>query len=163
MALTPFVRLAPLALAVVALGACKPEPAPVAVTPEPPPMVEAPTSTAPVETTYVFQCEDLTVSATYGEGDAPANLVIGDRTLSLNHAESASGARYADDAGNEFWIKGTSEGMLTLAGEKQRNCTIAADAATPAIDPASPLETTPPSTDSPEPTEAGEPSTPPAG
>ncbi len=39
-------------------------------------------------------------------------------------AVSASGARYADDAGNEFWTKGDS-GTLLLAGEEQRKCSLA--------------------------------------
>lgn len=156
------IRLAPLALVLLSLAACKPEPeaAPV-VAPEPAPVVEAPTS-APLPMDHVFQCEDLTVTATYGDVDGPAGLVIGDRMLSLNRTDAPSGLEFSDGAGNNFVLQGDSGATLMLAGEKQRTCTIAADAATPAIDPSLPPGTVPP-TDSTEPTEAGEPSTPPAG
>ena len=34
----------------------------------------------------------------------------------------ASGAEYADGAGNEFWTKGTDVAMLMLAGEAPQSC-----------------------------------------
>lgn len=71
-----------------------------------------------------WQCGDTRIGATF-EGAADGQTValgIDGRRLSLPIARSASGARYADDAGNEFWTKGAS-GTLSLAGEDQRDCT----------------------------------------
>ena len=44
------------------------------------------------------------------------------RTLVLPQAMSASGARYADGHGNEFWGKGLKDATFTLAGEPARTC-----------------------------------------
>jgi putative lipoprotein len=48
--------------------------------------------------------------------------------LALPIATSASGARYADGRGDEFWTKGAT-GHLTIAGEPVRDCVQAAQAA----------------------------------
>jgi membrane-bound inhibitor of C-type lysozyme len=42
--------------------------------------------------------------------------------LTLTLVPAASGAKYADGEGNEFWTKGLDEGLLTLAGEAMRIC-----------------------------------------
>jgi len=50
-------------------------------------------------------------------------------TLSLPLAQSASGARYADHRGNEFWTKGDT-GTLTREGGRKVDC-VRADAKVP--------------------------------
>lgn len=124
-------RLATLALVACTLAACQ-KPAPDAAPPPPPapapPPPAPPTAPAPASTasaplnTIAYQCGDKTISIAFGEGDAPAVLTFDGKTLTLPHAISASGARYADDQGNELWTKGMTDGMLTLAGEAQRTC-----------------------------------------
>ena len=41
--------------------------------------------------------------------------------LTLPQVESASGARYADSQGNEFWSKGEAATFI-LAGQEKRDC-----------------------------------------
>jgi len=69
-----------------------------------------------------WQCGDLRVGATFDNVAQRVTLSYSGRTRSLPQAASASGARYADDIGNEFWTKGDS-GTLTLDGEKHE-CTL---------------------------------------
>lgn len=125
--------LATLALAACTLAACQ-KTAPDAAPPPPPAPATAPTPPAAppapapapaasaVLNTIAYACGDKTISIAFGEGDAPAVLTFDGKTLTLPHAISASGARYADDQGNELWTKGMTDGMLTLAGEAQRTC-----------------------------------------
>lgn len=68
-----------------------------------------------------WQCGDLRVGAAFDNVARRVTLTYSGRSRSLPLAVSASGARYADDAGNEFWTKGDS-GTLTLDGEKHE-CT----------------------------------------
>jgi membrane-bound inhibitor of C-type lysozyme len=68
-----------------------------------------------------YRCGELTVSAIF-RGQERATIAIGDRKLELGLVPAASGAKYADSAGNEFWTKGPDEAMLTLSGEATRNC-----------------------------------------
>jgi membrane-bound inhibitor of C-type lysozyme len=68
-----------------------------------------------------YQCGELVVSAEF-RGNDRAMLAIGDRKLDLELVPAASGAKYADGQGNEFWAKGLDEAMLTLAGEATRSC-----------------------------------------
>lgn len=68
-----------------------------------------------------YQCAELTVSAIF-RGQDRATIAIGDRKLELEHVPAASGAKYADGAGNEFWSKGRDEAMLTLAGSPPVAC-----------------------------------------
>ncbi|WP_162435183.1 MliC family protein [Pseudoxanthomonas koreensis] len=49
--------------------------------------------------------------------------------LVLQQAAAASGARYADSNGNEFWTKGPG-GTLTLSGTPARECTEVVNPAT---------------------------------
>ena len=88
-------RVAILVLGATCLPACKPEDA-----------VPAKAAAAPRAQSdphiYRFQCQELSVAATYST-DGTAHVLVGDRTLKLRQAISASGARYRDDAGNEFW------------------------------------------------------------
>ncbi len=73
-----------------------------------------------------YQCGDLTVSAVFRGSDRVV-LVMGNEKLNLLLVLAASGAKYADGAGNEFRTKGMDEAMLTLAGEAPRSCTAQAD------------------------------------
>lgn len=137
---TPRLAL-PLALAVaLSAAACQPEGAP-----EVPAETEAPAPTAPTpdtaepgtpappvldtETTNTFhwQCNEVGVASTYTDDAERVTLAFSGRELELPIAVSASGARYADAAGNEFWTKGDS-GTLALAAEAgsetaKRECT----------------------------------------
>src|SRR5699024_6524121 len=70
-----------------------------------------------------FQCNELAVGATYDDDGETVRLSYSGQRLELPIAVSASGARYADEAGNEFWGKGMDEATLTLAGEARRQCT----------------------------------------
>ncbi|MBU8978225.1 YbaY family lipoprotein [Lysobacter sp. MMG2] len=68
-----------------------------------------------------WQCGDLRVGATFDNAAKRVTLSHGGRSTSLPLAMSGSGARYADEKGNEFWTKGDS-GTLTLDGQKHE-CT----------------------------------------
>ena len=112
------------------LAACQPDPSakPVAAVPPPTDASDAAAPTAPdipkkdgQTTTYRYQCGELDVTANFrGEGDA--EFVFNGRVLKLPHVPAASGARYADAQGNEFWSKGEAEARLTLQGQPPRTC-----------------------------------------
>jgi uncharacterized membrane protein len=51
-----------------------------------------------------------------------AEVTVGGHILVLAREPSASGVKYADLAGNEFWSKGESEANLTLAGASPLQC-----------------------------------------
>lgn len=68
-----------------------------------------------------YRCGELTVSAIF-RGQDRATIAIGDRKLELEQVPAASGAKYADGAGNEFWSKGLDEALLTLAGSPPVAC-----------------------------------------
>jgi membrane-bound inhibitor of C-type lysozyme len=122
-------RTSPLILSLAmatGLAACQPAqqadstaPGTAAATGEAPPPAAAPTSD---ERVYAFRCGDLAVQATY-RGQDSATVVVGDRTFVMAAEIAASGAKYADEQGNVFWTKGTTEGTLTLKGEPDRACT----------------------------------------
>jgi putative lipoprotein len=83
--------------------------------PHPPPDHGSPS------TSVMWQCGELRLEArSHGDGVA---LHMPDRTLTLSIAESASGARYVDGAGNEFWSK-AQEARLTLAGGRATRCVV---------------------------------------
>lgn len=112
------------------MAACQPETSTSktpAATPDDPTAVTAPTEPAIPDkqgqtTTYRYRCGELDVTANFhGEGDA--DISFNGRSLRLPHVVAASGARYADAAGNEFWSKGEAEAQLTLQGEPPRACT----------------------------------------
>lgn len=69
-----------------------------------------------------YQCGEHQVGAVFTEQER-ADLTIGGRKVSLVSVPAASGAKYADGQGNEFWTKGLDQGLLTLAGEEARSCT----------------------------------------
>jgi len=71
---------------------------------------------------FSYQCGEHEVGAVFTEQER-ADLTIGERKLTLASVPAASGAKYADAQGNEFWTKGLDQGLLTLAGEEARSCT----------------------------------------
>lgn len=73
-----------------------------------------------------WQCGDERISARFDNAAHNVTLHISGQSLTLPHAVSASGARYADAQGNEFWNKGR-EATLTLAGKPQVDCGQVAD------------------------------------
>lgn len=68
-----------------------------------------------------WQCGPLRVDARFNESNNTVGLALSGRTLQLPLAISGSGARYADEHGNEFWDKGTRASLI-LAGERQPDC-----------------------------------------
>lgn len=80
----------------------------------------APAAAAGTTQVSYWQCGDLRISADFNPPER-AVLSFSGRSLTIPLAVAASGARYADDKGNEFWSKGPS-GTLTLAGEDKREC-----------------------------------------
>ena len=69
----------------------------------------------------LYQCGDLKVYAEF-YGDGRATLAFDYRMLTLQQVPAASGAKYTDAAGNEFWTKDGAR--LTLAGQPIRRCTL---------------------------------------
>ncbi|HVJ37663.1 MAG TPA: MliC family protein [Stenotrophomonas sp.] len=109
---------AALALIVLGLSACaKPaDPIPEAPVED---AAEMPAGTASVTASYT--CEGKPVVATFDNGARSVSLQLDTGRLVLPQAESGSGARYADKAGNEFW-EHQGEATLTLAGGKPQKC-----------------------------------------
>jgi putative lipoprotein len=109
------------AFAALLLGACAADTqAPV------PDLARAPTGpTQPAGVsadTFHWQCGELGLASHYlGHADL-IELAFSGRTVVLPVAITASGARFADDQGNEFWTHGDT-GSLALPGEPVRECT----------------------------------------
>lgn len=123
-AATPRLAL-PLSLAIALFAvACQPEagrdaPAPAAPAPAtvgPTAATPAPADATATAAIFHWQCGEVGVASTYSDDAQHVTLAFSGRELELPIAVSASGARYADTAGNEFWTKGDS-GTLTLAAE----------------------------------------------
>lgn len=114
-----FVAALPLLLAT----ACRPAPpdAPVDAATPAPAAVETP-SPIPDTATANFRCGDLLVGAVFDNDAGDVTLSINTRRTRLPQAVAASGARYADDQGNEFWNKG-DEATLTVDGASHA-CTV---------------------------------------
>lgn len=116
-------RLCTAVLALLVLGGC---PSPTSQKPgttqngDGPAPVPAPSPAGDAGTSSQWQCDEVHVAARF-DGDR-VNLVFSGRHLQLPQAISASGARYADDEGNEFWNKGDTS-TFTLAGGSRRDCT----------------------------------------
>lgn len=68
-----------------------------------------------------WQCGDRRLGAEFDPGTGILTLSYEAGDLNLRGVEAASGARYADSLGNEFWSKG-AEAMLTLAGAAPQQC-----------------------------------------
>ncbi|TYT25195.1 hypothetical protein FZO89_02285 [Luteimonas viscosa] len=115
-------RVLPACHAVLALllaSACSPDRPPGPTVTEPPtaaqtPAVEPPSPVAGITTAH-FRCGDLQVGAEFDNAAGHVTLSIGTGRTRLPQAVAASGARYADTAGNEFWNKGDGA-TLTLDG-----------------------------------------------
>ncbi|WP_299342337.1 YbaY family lipoprotein [uncultured Pseudoxanthomonas sp.] len=84
--------------------------------------------TPPIGTTY-WQCGDQRIGVRPDTAKHQVALDIGGDVLTLPHATSASGTRYADAAGNTFWSQGT-DATLTLVGEPAVPC-LAAEQGSP--------------------------------
>lgn len=120
-----------LASGALLLGACtrtdSPDSTDAAATGDAPVAIDAPADPTGPDTTMIdagFDCGGLPVAATFDNAAETATLSWPDRQLVLPQAISASGARYVDTAGNEFWNKG-DEATLTLVGEAPIQCSIA--------------------------------------
>ena len=72
-----------------------------------------------------WECGELGLMSRYDKGAGTVTLAFNGTRRVLPMARSASGARYADAQGNEFWTKGAT-GHLVLAGEPARDCVEAA-------------------------------------
>ena len=91
------------------------------------PATEAPAEAAAEEKTFSVKTEDgkeftLVVVA---DGSSATLTDAEGKSVELKNAETASGERYADDAGNEVAMKGT-EGILTLGDLKEVPVTVEA-------------------------------------
>ena len=115
-----------LALACLALlaSACSPDPEPTtgnrsAASADTGAGVGAATATPPRPDTATasFRCGDLLAGAVFDNLRGELVLTIATRRIVLPQAISASGARYADGRGNEFWNKG-DQATLTLDGQR---------------------------------------------
>lgn len=113
--------------ALAVLSACRSEAPPaVDATVEAAVAAPAPGEATPAETTAGFRCGDLLLGATFDNTAGQVTLGIDTRRLVLPQAPAASGARYADGAGNEFWNKGDAA-TLTLDGTPQPDCATTTD------------------------------------
>jgi uncharacterized membrane protein/uncharacterized lipoprotein YbaY len=81
---------------------------------------DAPRPAAQLQRTR-WTCNGMTFEAAFDIEGRRVELALPDGTLSLPLAISASGARYLDHRGNEFWTKGDS-GTLTREGGSKLDC-----------------------------------------
>ena len=122
----PSLRLLPAAALAAALAACQPAAPPAQDTA---PAAETTGSPAPLPFDGLapgerinFQCGELGLGATFDDDGETVRLSYSGQRLELPAVDSASGVRYADDAGNQFWSSGEGETALMLAGQERRNC-----------------------------------------
>lgn len=126
-------------LIVLAVAACQREPAATEASPPPstpandasagasldpddgtpPPGPTAGTDEGVIDSAW--RCGDRPVAARFDNGAGTVTLTHDRGELVLPQARSASGARYADANGNEFWNKG-NEATLTLSGQEALAC-----------------------------------------
>ena len=116
--------IAALLPAAVLLAACGPRDgqtgaASGTASPQPQPAASSTPPVQPPMPASRWRCGELLVSAAaVGKN---VELSFSGRKLNLAGAESASGMRYADGQGNEFWTE-NEQAALTLAGEEKRDC-----------------------------------------
>ncbi|UBB24106.1 MliC family protein [Pseudoxanthomonas japonensis] len=92
-------------------------------TPVPPVTTRAqPPADADATTTYLYQCGDWQVTANF-DGEERVDISFNGRVLELPRRPSGAGARYADGAGNLFWVVSEGEALLSLQGQADRRCT----------------------------------------
>lgn len=92
------------------------------VTPVPPVTTRAqPPAAADATTTYLYQCGDWQVTANF-EGEETVDISLNGRVLELPRRPSGAGARYADEAGNLFWVVSEGEALLSLQGQADHRC-----------------------------------------
>lgn len=107
-------------------AATPPSPPPAAPTePEDAPMtgsLAAREAASAPESTLDFDCEGIRITVAYENDDALAKFLVDGETLALDREDAASGAMYADTAGNRFWAHRPDEARLTLDGDHERNC-----------------------------------------
>lgn len=82
----------------------------------------SPAPALPDVATASFRCGDLLTGARFDNRRGTVVLTPGPGRLVLAQAMSASGARYGDDRGNEFWNKG-NDATLVLGGQRHE-CTV---------------------------------------
>ncbi len=85
----------------------------------PPPQVPA---DAEATTTYLYQCGDWDVTASF-HGEVDADIGFNGRVLKLPRHQGGTGARYVDAVGNLFWVVSEGEALLSLQGQADRRCT----------------------------------------
>ncbi|UHQ19258.1 YbaY family lipoprotein [Lysobacter sp. KIS68-7] len=68
-----------------------------------------------------WTCGEMTFAADFDMAGGRVDLQLPEGAMSLPLAQSASGARYADHRGNEFWTKG-DKGTLTREGGGKLDC-----------------------------------------
>lgn len=81
------------------------------------PPAATPAAPLPDSVAASFRCGDLLAGAAFDNARGELTLTIATRGLVLPQAMAASGARYADAQGNEFWNKGDSA-TLTIDGQR---------------------------------------------
>jgi len=108
-----------LACLALLLAACRSEvPGPAGDSaPAPTPEPAVPAQPMPEATSANFRCGDVLAGAVFDNARGELVLSVAARRLVLPQAASASGARYADAQGNEFWNKGR-HATLTLDGAR---------------------------------------------
>lgn len=120
-----------LAIAPLLVGACGPGQRPPSAAeraPAPPVVDAAPVAPPPLPadadatTTYLYQCGDWEVTASF-HGEDEADISFNGRVLKLPRHRGGTGARYVDAAGNLFWVVSEGEALLSLQGQADRRCT----------------------------------------
>jgi uncharacterized lipoprotein YbaY/uncharacterized membrane protein len=86
---------------------------------------DVPPPTADIHHTS-WTCGEMTFAADFDTANGRVDLQLPEGAMSLPQAQSASGARYVDHRGNEFWTKGNTA-TLTREGGGKLDC-VRADA-----------------------------------
>lgn len=110
------------------LSACQPTGQQAPATPDaaPPTSTGSAGTAPPASVTASFRCGDMLIGSIFDNTAGNVTLSWSGQRLTLPQAPSASGARYADEHGNEFWNKGDNA-MLTLAGVEHPECNVTDD------------------------------------
>lgn len=112
------------ALVAALLGAACTQDTPTTAAPAGPTAADTPAAPAgPVSAN--FRCGDLLLGAEFDNAAGHVTLSITGQRWQLPQTVSASGARYADAQGNEFWNKGDAA-TLTLDGARH-DCAVTED------------------------------------